>query len=68
MSGNGTVYLLDMQGEVVHTWQMPYRPELYGYLLDNGHLFYSGKVMEDLDRFAAWDHREKWTHDNAVAE
>jgi hypothetical protein len=30
-----------------------YRPGLYGYLLDNGHVFYSGKVMEDLDRFAA---------------
>lgn len=54
MLGNGTVYLLDMQGEVVHTWKLPYRPGLYGYLLDNGHLFYSGKVMEDLERFEAW--------------
>jgi hypothetical protein len=54
MLGNGTVYLLDMQGEVVHTWQLPYRPGLYGYLLDNGHLFYSGKVMTDLARFEAW--------------
>src|SRR5216683_1827240 len=25
-----------------------------GYTLDNGHLFYSGKVMEDLGRFEAW--------------
>jgi hypothetical protein len=33
---------------------MPYRPGAYGYLLDNGHLFYSGKVMEDLERFEAW--------------
>ena len=54
MFGDGTVYLLDMDGEVAHTWRMPYRPGLYGYLLDNGHLFYAGKVMDDLDRFEAW--------------
>jgi Arylsulfotransferase (ASST) len=54
MYGDGTVYLIDMEGKVAHTWHMPYRPGLYGYLLDNGHLFYSGKVMEDLERFEAW--------------
>jgi hypothetical protein len=54
MFGDGTVYLLDMHGEVVHTWRLPYRPGLYGYLLDDGRLFYSGKVMEDLERFEAW--------------
>ncbi len=54
MLGDGTVYLVDMQGETVHTWRMPYRPGAYGYLLDSGHLFYSGKVMEDLERFEAW--------------
>ena len=53
MLGDGTVYLVDMRGEVVHTWRMPYRPGLYGYLLENGHLFYSGKIMEDLGRFEA---------------
>jgi hypothetical protein len=54
MFGDGTVYLVDMAGAVVHTWRMPYRPGCYGYLLDDGHLFYSGKVMQDLDRFEAW--------------
>lgn len=54
MFGDGTVYLIDMQGDVVHTWTMPYRPGLYGYLLPNGRLFYSGKVMQDLERFEAW--------------
>ncbi len=54
MLGDGAVYLVDMRGEVVHTWRLPYRPGLYGYLLDNGHLFYSGKVMHDLERFEAW--------------
>ena len=54
MFGDGTVYLIDMRGEVAHTWRMPYRPGLYGHLLDNGHLLYGGKVMEDLARFEAW--------------
>ena len=40
MFGDGTVYLIDIRGEVVHTWKLPYSPGLYGYLLDNGHLFY----------------------------
>jgi hypothetical protein len=54
MDDDGTVYLIDMAGEVAHRWHMPYRPGLYAHLLDNGHLFYSGKVMDDLDRFGAW--------------
>ncbi|HEX3864253.1 MAG TPA: hypothetical protein VHY35_21430 [Stellaceae bacterium] len=54
MYGDGTVYLVDMAGEIVHRWQMPYRPGLYGHLLDNGNLFYGGMVMEDLERFEAW--------------
>ncbi len=51
MSGEGEVYLLDLAGEVVHTWNMPYPPGLYGYLLPNGNLFYGGKVRDD----ATWD-------------
>jgi len=54
MYGDGTVYLIDMAGEVAHSWHLPYRPGLYGHLLPNGHLFYGGKVMQDLDRFEAW--------------
>jgi outer membrane protein assembly factor BamB len=54
MLGDGTVYLVDTDGVVAHTWRLPYRPGLYGYLLDNGHLFYGGKVPEDLARFEAW--------------
>ncbi len=54
MFGDGAVYLIDMAGEVAHRWSMPYRPGLYGYLLDNGNLFYGGKVMDDLGRFEAW--------------
>src|ERR1044071_8335911 len=54
MYGDGTVYLIDMAGEVVHRWQMPYLPGLYAHVLPNGHVFYGGKVMSDLDRFEAW--------------
>ena len=30
MSGNGEVYLLDINGQVAHQWRMPYPPGLYG--------------------------------------
>lgn len=43
MLGDGTVYLIDMDGQMVHAWRLPYRPGCYGYLED-GHLFYSGKA------------------------
>ncbi|HWN13975.1 MAG TPA: aryl sulfotransferase, partial [Candidatus Dormibacteraeota bacterium] len=54
MFGDGTVHLVDMDGKSAHTWRLPYRPGLYGHLLDNDRLFYCGKVMEDLARFEAW--------------
>ena len=38
------VYLLDMRGNVVHRWQMPYRPGEYGYLLENGNLLFGGRT------------------------
>jgi len=56
MFGEGTVYLVDMQGEVVHTWQAPYPPGDYGYLLPNGNLFYNGKTPPQTpgEYFPAW--------------
>ena len=50
---NRTVYLIDLQGEIVHTWNLPYAPGLFGYLTERGTLFYSGRVSEDnfLSRF-----------------
>jgi hypothetical protein len=44
MNGNGAVYLIDLNGKVVHEWQMAYPPGLYGYLTDRGTLFYNGKI------------------------
>jgi hypothetical protein len=46
-STNKTVYLIDMQGNVVHTWQMPYPPGQSGYLTDRGTLFYNGQIPNE---------------------
>jgi uncharacterized protein (UPF0248 family) len=50
---NRTVYLIDLQGDVVHTWNVPYPPGLSGYLTERGTLFYNGRTSEDnfLSRF-----------------
>jgi uncharacterized protein (UPF0248 family) len=50
---NQNVYLIDLQGDVVHTWNMPYPPGLSGYLTQHGTLFYNGRTSEDsfLNRF-----------------
>ena len=44
---NRTVFLIDLQGEVVHTWTMPYAPGLGGYLTGRGTLVYNGRTSED---------------------
>jgi len=48
-----TVYLIDLQGEVVHAWNMPYPPGLSGYLTERGTLFFNGRTSEQsfLSRF-----------------
>jgi Arylsulfotransferase (ASST) len=46
-AGDGLVVLIDAEGSVAHTWNMPYPPGLYGYLTDNGTLFYNGKIPTD---------------------
>ena len=35
---NKIVYLIDLEGHVVHSWTMPYPPGLYAYLTDRGTL------------------------------
>lgn len=45
--GDGSVYLIDLEGKVVHTWKMPYPPGLYGYLSEKGTLFYNGKIPNE---------------------
>jgi arylsulfotransferase ASST len=50
---NKSVYLIDLTGKVVHTWDMPYPPGLSGYLTERGTLFYNGRTPEEnfLSRF-----------------
>jgi hypothetical protein len=48
-SAGSTVYLIDIEGKVVHTWQMPY-PAQYGRLTERGTLFYNGKTPETSER------------------
>jgi hypothetical protein len=50
---NSSVYLIDLHGNVVHTWDLPHPPGLSGYLTDRGTLFYNGRTSEDsfLSRF-----------------
>ena len=44
MSGEGEVYLIDLESEIVHRWDLPHPPGPYGYLLPNGNLFYLARV------------------------
>jgi outer membrane protein assembly factor BamB len=44
MQGDGSVYLIDLHGKIVHTWRMPYQPGPYGYLTGRGTLLYNGKI------------------------
>jgi hypothetical protein len=44
--GDGTVFLIDLNGKIVHTWRMPY-PAGHGYLTERGTLFYNGKIPSD---------------------
>jgi hypothetical protein len=54
MFGDGTVYLIDMEGNEVHRWRMPLPPGPYAYLLPNGNLFYLGKTPVEEEKFFAW--------------
>lgn len=66
-----SAYLLDMQGCVVHHWSLPYRPGLYGYLLDNGHLLVAGRTGKSPVPFGGaggtlmeldWDGTVRWEY------
>ena len=54
LTGQGEVYLIDLEGQVVHQWTLPYRPGVHGYLLPNGNLLYGGKGSEDQRFFPVW--------------
>ena len=66
-----TTYLMDMNGDVVHTWQSKYPPGLYAILLPNGNLLRAaapkeqptkiggaGGILEELD----WNSNVVWSY------
>jgi hypothetical protein len=54
ITGSGQVYLIDLDGNVIHQWNLPYPPGAYGYLLPNGNLFYNGKTRENIEGIPWW--------------
>lgn len=68
------VWLIDMQGRIVHRWKMPLTPGCYGELLPNGNLLYAGKVIPGpLLEFGGsggqlmevdWEGNEIWRYDD----
>jgi len=54
ITGSGQVYLVDLDGQIAHQWNLPYPPGAYGYLLPNGNLLYSGKTSENVDLVPWW--------------
>ena len=44
MTPHQAVYLIDLAGNVVHSWALPYSPG-YGYLTPTGRLFFNGRVV-----------------------
>lgn len=53
-TGGGKVYLVDMQGEVAHQWQLPVRAGRHAVILPNGNLGYNGNHARSPDRYPAW--------------
>lgn len=54
VTGNGTVYLVDMEGNVAHTWNLPYPPGYHGCLREDGSLLYNGNNAQDPARTQFW--------------
>ena len=45
--GAGEPLLIDLRGNLIHRWRMPYPPAFSGYLLPDGNLFYGGRPPAD---------------------
>lgn len=45
--GDYDVWLIDMEGHIVHRWKMPNVPGSHGMLLLNGHLLFAGRVVSN---------------------
>jgi hypothetical protein len=51
---DGNVYLIDIEGKVVHQWKMPVRPGRAACILANGNLGYNGNHPDSREIYAAW--------------
>jgi hypothetical protein len=47
----GKVRLIDLKGNLIHEWHVPYAPRFWGYLLPNGNLFYMGRLSDEPHEF-----------------
>jgi hypothetical protein len=69
--GSRTVYLIDMEGYVVHTWKTDYTPGSYAMLLENGNLLRGGVLQGGPAAFGGasgivqeidWDGKVVWEY------
>lgn len=54
LTGTGQVYLVGLAGEVVHQWDLPYRPGRHARILPNGNLAYNGVLPDQDALFPMW--------------
>lgn len=74
--GDFYAWLIDMEGRIVHAWQLPYRPGQHAKLLPDGKLLYLGRSQdqkgpeEGLGGFGGkalisdWDSNVLWEYSN----
>lgn len=53
-TAGGRVYLVDIEGTVVHEWALPVRPGRHAVLLPNGNLGYNGSHPDSPEIYPAW--------------
>ena len=53
-TADGNVYLVGMDGEVVHHWKMPLRAGRHAVILPNGNMGYNGNHAHSPDLYPAW--------------
>ncbi len=72
--GDKRTYLVDMEGQIAHKWDMPYLPALHAELLPNSHLLYAGQLpngpMADFTGAGGvilevdWNGKVLWKHED----
>lgn len=53
-TADGCVYLVGIDGAVVHQWKMPVRAGRHAVILPNGNMGYNGNHADSPERYAAW--------------